>query len=753
MIKKLGYVLLLLGTAVAAWWLLDQGFDKIQALRQLERVPSAQAAYVLPGEVTLNATAQPDRHITTGSYFTQTPSLFYHYSRERRVTDGEGKTRWQTEFVHTDGVDFLLADDSGQVRVRITGHADAVRWALRNGFSSTQGDLRHNEWRLEPGDRVFVFAKAVAEGDDIVLRFDQAGFFDPILSHFSRADSQADFGAKGLWGLWGGLSALLLAIFAFARLLNLHRILVFVCLLGLGQILLLIQVSFSMMSADLRNGLTRYERQKAAAEAQAETLFAAQGLTWEGWQSLADGELSMQDEQRLHAYRRYLALSQQRLAQQMQARPERWLLSHWQLKPPAPISGLSPEDELVIREQLATLPSTQLTGFLPWLMLAAGILAAVILTTWAVRWAKVKRLIENLPHVPIRGISCGVTDTRGEIVPIENEPLLQTPQFQQSCVWYFFHEEEKRGSGKTSRWVTIKKETRWQPFYLSDGENRIMMNADKAEVITRHRTVKTKGRLRYTEHLLKAGDPIYTVASAAIDPQQPDRLLLRAGAMGEPFIISNEAENQVMLRKAGASMLAICGAFSGLLLVLLMLCGLNGGFSALDFLAAAAVMPLYMSLMMLLLHYNDLIFLRQRALRNWANIDVALKKRKDLIDGFARTARAFLEHERSLQQKLSQLRAALTQTQNNQAKVAEYLRQENQFHQTLAAVIENYPDLKGQELMRRLMTVLSDGETEIALLRQGYNDAVTVYNTRIATVPDVVFAKLLHFRRLELIAG
>lgn len=750
--KKLGYAALLIAASAATWWLLQLGFGQIQALRQLERVPNAEAAFVLPGEVTLNAAAVIDTQ-TTGSYFTQTPSLFYHYSRERRTTDSEGKTRWRTEFRHTAGVDFLLQDDTGQLPVRIAESAERVDWSLHKRFSETRGDLRHNEWRLEPGDRVFVFGKAVIEEQTVVLRFDQPGFYDPILSHFSRADSQTGFGSKGIWALWGGLSCLALALFALARLLGLHRILMFVCLLGMGQILLLIHLSLTMMHADLRNGLTRYQQQKAAAEALADATFSQHQLVWSGWQSLAAHNLPPEDQQRLQAYRRYLGLSQQRLSQQMQARPERWLLGTWQIVPPPAIEGLSEEDEVAIREQLAALPATRLSGWWPWLAFAAGALVAAVMTWVAIRRAKVKRLIENLPHVPTRGVSCGITETGGEIMPADDTALLQTPHLRRPCVWYSYLKEERRGSGKKARWVTVDKETLSQMFYLRDNEGHIPVLADNAEVISRHRTVKREGKFRFTETILKAGDPIYAVAVAAIDPAQPDRLQLRAGEMKEPFILSNFSEKDVMLRKATASMLAICGAVAGLLLTLLMVSGMKGGFSALDFLAAATAMPAYMIVIMLLLHYNDLIFLRQRALRNWANIDVALKKRKELIDGFAKTAKAFLEHERGLQQKLSQLRAALTQTQSNQAKVAEYLRLENQFHQTLSVIIENYPDLKSQTLMQKLMTVISEGETEIALLRQGYNDAATAYNTRIATVPDVMFAKLFDFGRLDLIAG
>src|SRR5690606_37889229 len=124
-----GYAVLFLAACTATWWLLQLGFGQLQALRQLERIPNAEAAFVLPGEVTLNATAVVDAQ-TTGSYFTQTPSLFYHYSRERRTTDGEGKTRWQTEFRHTAGVDFLLQDDSGELPVRIAHNTDKVDWSL-----------------------------------------------------------------------------------------------------------------------------------------------------------------------------------------------------------------------------------------------------------------------------------------------------------------------------------------------------------------------------------------------------------------------------------------------------------------------------------------------------------------------------------------------------------------------------------------------------------------------------------------------
>lgn len=750
--KTLGFLVLFLAAVAGAWLLLQAGFARIQELRQLERVPAVQAAYMLPGEVTITAQAVPLLN-TTGSYYTQTPSLYYLYVRERKITDSEGKVRWQREFSHQDGVDFLLQDESGQVLVRAgTGRA-AIDWSLRESFSVTEGDTRHREWRLEPDDKVFVFGKAVIEDGVVQIRFTEPGFYTPLISHFSQADAQAGFAGKGLWWLWAGLVCLAVAVFALTNGLRIHRILVFVLLLGMVLILTLAQLSVVMMRQDLQNGIARYHAQKTAAENLAQRIFTDAGLTWTDWSALEPAvDLPSAGRVRLQAYQFYLALTRQRLVQQMSAVPERWLLPLWDLPEPAPVA-VDAEQQWQILQSLMRLPTTELKGGWPWLTVAVGLVLAAFMTWLALRLIRVKRLIENLQLTTIRGVSCGIAETQGNIVPADADTLLRTPYFQTDCVWYSYLKEERRGAGKNARWVTLQHDVIGQLFYLRDAEGELPVVADQAEIITRHKMQKTDGRLRYTEQVLKPGDALYVVATAAIDAQQPDRLLLRKTADSETCLLSNYPEREVMLKKATRSMLALCAAFAGLLLALLMGLGLQGNFSALDFLAAAAFMPFYMVLLMLVLHYNDIIFLRTRALRNWANIEVALKKRKDLIDGFAKTAKAFLDHEKNLQQKLSQLRAALTQTQNNRDKVAEYVRLEQSFQRMLAVVIEKYPDLKGQQLMQNLMTVLTRGETEIALLRQGYNDAVTAYNTRIASVPDMLFARLFHFQRLALIAA
>jgi hypothetical protein len=741
------YAVLLLAGVAGAWFLLPKGFNGIQELRQLERVPTSPAAYVLPGEVTLSGRAIPLQH-TTGSYYTQTPSLYYRYVRERKKTDSEGRSSWQTEVVRNEALDFLLQDDSGQVLVRAYAYNPVINWSLRERFSETQGAIRHREWRLEPGDPVFIFGQAAIDGDNAQIVFNSGGFYTPLISHFSQAESQASFGNRGLWWLWGGLCCVILAVLALSYLLTLHRVLAFVVLLGFTMMLVLVHLSLTMIRQDLQNALTSYQSQKKAAEDLAQIRFAEEGLAWSGWQTIDD--LLPEDAERLQAYKRHLALRHQHLTRQMSALPERWLVSLWGLPAPEPVP-LSVDEQLQIHTESQRAPVGRLKGLWPSVAVGAGFLAALLMTWLALRLIRNKRLIENLQLTPTAGVSCGQTEVQGEIVPTDGKPLLRTPYFQLDCVWYSHLTEERRRSGKTFKWVKLHSEVMGQPFWLRDTEGQLLVKPEQAEIITRHRHQKVDGKLRYTETLLLPGDKLYAVASAVLDAEQPDRLLLRKDQTDDLFLLSNYSERYVMLLKARSGMMTLCFAFAGLLLAGLMGFGLGGGFSPMDFLAAAAFIPLCGILLMLVLHYNDIIFLQRRALRNWANVEVALKKRKELVDGFAKTAKAFLDHEKNLQQKLSQLRAALTQTQGNRDRLAEYLRQEQQFHGALVSVMENYPDLKAQQLLQQLMNVLTRGETEIALLRQGYNDAVTAYNTRIASVPDVLFARLFHFRRMELI--
>ena len=146
-----------------------------------------------------------------------------------------------------------------------------------------------------------------------------------------------------------------------------------------------------------------------------------------------------------------------------------------------------------------------------------------------------------------------------------------------------------------------------------------------------------------------------------------------------------------------------------------------------------------------MLMYNDLVFLRQRCDRNWANIQVSLKKRADLVPQVEQLVKELLSHEQDLQVSLAKLREQ-RRVAETVADVDSYLALEHQAIDSITARIEAYPDLKGIDMVGALNRRLIKLENEISLIRAGFNDAVTQYEIRRATFPDNLLAKLFRFK-------
>ena len=190
-------------------------------------------------------------------------------------------------------------------------------------------------------------------------------------------------------------------------------------------------------------------------------------------------------------------------------------------------------------------------------------------------------------------------------------------------------------------------------------------------------------------------------------------------------------------------------ALTAITLALLLLLATGGGFSPLDFLLAALAAPLWLAVVMVVLHYNDLLFLRERARRNWSNVQVSLRKRRNLVRPLNTLVGKYLEHERELQEALARLRTELRRATEDPAAASSYLAAEQALDTGLRAVIENHPKLKGAKAVAQLTAALTRLENEIALLRGGYNDAVELYNARLATFPDLLLARAFRFERMQ----
>ncbi len=146
--------------------------------------------------------------------------------------------------------------------------------------------------------------------------------------------------------------------------------------------------------------------------------------------------------------------------------------------------------------------------------------------------------------------------------------------------------------------------------------------------------------------------------------------------------------------------------------------------------------------------YNGLVQKRNRAENAWAQVDVQLKRRHDLIPNLVETVKGYAEHERGTFDEVTAARTAAQQAQGPQAQA----EAENVLTQALGrlfAVAENYPQLRATENFQQLQAQLSETESSIAISRQVYNDTVLTYDNALETVPTSIIAGIFNFRPRE----
>lgn len=158
--------------------------------------------------------------------------------------------------------------------------------------------------------------------------------------------------------------------------------------------------------------------------------------------------------------------------------------------------------------------------------------------------------------------------------------------------------------------------------------------------------------------------------------------------------------------------------------------------------------------------YNRLVKMKNRFKNAFAQIDVQLKRRYDLIPNLVETAKAYLKHEQDTlthviearnQAMAAMKRASAHPDDGNAIKAlagAEGLLGGAMLN--FNALTEAYPDLKADQTMMQLSEELTSTENKVGFARQAYNDEVMVYNTQRETFPDVLFAGVMNFKSAEL---
>ncbi|MFA7248338.1 MAG: LemA family protein [Dehalococcoidia bacterium] len=148
--------------------------------------------------------------------------------------------------------------------------------------------------------------------------------------------------------------------------------------------------------------------------------------------------------------------------------------------------------------------------------------------------------------------------------------------------------------------------------------------------------------------------------------------------------------------------------------------------------------------------YNGLVRGRLRVDEAWAQIDVQLKRRHDLIPNLVNAVRGYMEFEQDVLTRVTEARAnAVAAGARGPAEAAQAENVLTGTLRSLFSVMENYPQLRASENVTHLQEELTTTENQISFSRQHYNATVLAYNTSIATVPNSIIAGMFGFTRRD----
>lgn len=152
----------------------------------------------------------------------------------------------------------------------------------------------------------------------------------------------------------------------------------------------------------------------------------------------------------------------------------------------------------------------------------------------------------------------------------------------------------------------------------------------------------------------------------------------------------------------------------------------------------------FLLLVYVVMTYNRLVTLRNRVDNAWAQIDVQLKRRYDLIPNLLETVKGYMKHEKTTLENITKYRAQIMS-----GSVEERAKANNMLSQTLKslfAVAENYPKLEASQNFKLLQEELAGTENKIAYIRTAYNDSVLEYDNAIEMFPSSVIAGMTGFK-------
>ena len=151
----------------------------------------------------------------------------------------------------------------------------------------------------------------------------------------------------------------------------------------------------------------------------------------------------------------------------------------------------------------------------------------------------------------------------------------------------------------------------------------------------------------------------------------------------------------------------------------------------------------------LVLMYNSLVAKKNQVENIFASVDTVLKKRYDLIPNIVSSVSKYMQHEKSLLQDVTKMRADANKPNITNDEKIQLDKKVSSALGSIMIAVENYPDLKANENVMHLQRTLNEVEEQISAARRAYNQAVTDYNNALEQIPTNFIALAMHYQRKE----
>lgn len=707
---------LALACLAGSYHLMQTGLNQLAQARQIERMPETPIAALTKGPYVIAGQAGEDMGTLITPY-SNTEAVYYRYKLEEEYRDSDGDLKIRTLESGQRGESFLLRDASGAVTIAPGHDLSAIEWSLERSYRSQTGRKIYSEWALAPGDTVRVIGRYSRENRELVFTGLDTFNLPALVSGFTLDVDGGDrlFNAAIRISIATGLLALGLALLLTAA--KIHRFWVYV---------LVMCVAISGILSAL--GVAKLNQEWSAIA----TLYESRYQQLNGAE---DNSLVLAD----------VAALQQLIRQSTSGWLDRWMFRRV-VEKRLPMPELDASTEARAQQIVESQPRGRFQHtWTSWGLSAGSSVLAVILLFFAIRTVKFKRLIEAVPTSSTKGLCFGLSELKGMVDVDDLHPPIHDPLRNEKCVAFDYKVEERRGSGKNEKWHTIEHQTECVPFWLDDNQGRVLVQPDGANIEYPKHHSETRGERRYTVRLLDTLVNVYCLGFAGLDQGQPDRLTLQQDD-GAPFLISTHEEDEIVLARGAGGFVGTAVSLGLFLFAATALFAADGNFSPDNLLLSALTVPLVLCVYIGILHYNDIVFLKNRVDRARANIDTILQQRHDLWPSLEKVVKASLAHEKQLLKAIAQLRNANPAEIHNAGQVDKLIGFEQKVTRAMQARIENYPDLKNNAVISQFMTIMAETENYLSLLRNSFTESAMIYNTRIQSFPDLILARLFRFR-------